>query len=116
MIDNGGLFYKGVISENFMWDDEDEDQMDVTPPPNDPILYGKTAQIEKMIFIIDAKHARKEFRQDDEKASPPIGSETELHDMWARIGYVVVIGLAIAVLGTTLRFVYTGPIPFALAA
>jgi hypothetical protein len=35
---------------------------------------------------------------------------------WARIGYVIIVGLFIAVVGVTLRFIVAGPFPFAFAA
>ena len=36
--------------------------------------------------------------------------------IWAKIGYIVVFGLAVTVFGVLLRFIVSGPFPFALAA
>jgi hypothetical protein len=47
-----------------------------------------------------------------------ISSETDDVDreIWVRIGYVIVVGLAIFLIGIGFRFIYPGPVPLAVAA
>ena len=54
----------------------------------------------------------RELQREDILSDAP---NTDEKATWVRIGYVIILGLAIALIGVTLRFVFSGPLPFALA-
>jgi hypothetical protein len=47
---------------------------------------------------------------------PPKAEKPPLDQTWVHIGYIVVFGIIVAICGITLRFIVTGPFPFAFAA
>ena len=63
---------------------------------------GVSGDLETDIIVI---------REEGPSEQPDVAEE-----IWARIGYVILLGLAIFLIGIGFRFIYAGPMPLAVAA
>lgn len=126
MVDTS-IYYQKQPWYSFTWADEEEDEVEIFVPPHRPSSStvpsdrpsssNDTTPLGQVLRMMDEKRSRRLSIDDDETdhiiPTPAAADDTQA---WARIGYAVLIGLIIAVLGTTLRFIVTGPVPFAVAA
>lgn len=65
-------------------------------------LHGITREVKSLII--------------ESKDIPPKEANDSFDQRWMRIGYVIIFGLVITLIGIGLRLFITGPFPFAFAA
>jgi hypothetical protein len=117
MVDTS-LYQKDIPSRTYRRrDEEDGGAIVIRLPPPRAKFYGRTVYFGLINNKLDAKRVRREISAEEANAAAAnVGIEKGQQSAWAQVGYVVIIGIIIALIGTTLRFVFSGPVPFAVAA
>jgi hypothetical protein len=115
MVDTS-IYYQKKPLYPFSWADEEEDVVEILVPPYGQRHSTEAVRLGHLFRIIDEKRSRRLSVNNDETDRTSLEASVHETKAWARVGYVVIIGLIIAIIGTTLRFVFAGPVPFALAA
>jgi hypothetical protein len=111
------IYYQKQGWSPFIWADEEEDVVEISLPPDRPTSSPTgTVGLGQVIRIMDEKRSRRLAENNDQTDRIRPAASVDETKEWTQIGYVVIIGLIIAILGTTLGFVFAGPAPFALAA
>src|SRR6266478_523088 len=96
------LYQKDIPSRTYRRGDEGEDSgaLVIRLPPRRAKFYGRTVYFGHINDKLAARRARREISAEEENAAAAnIGKGQQR--AWTQVGYVVIIGVIIALIGTT---------------